>query len=98
LKTRTVWRKGCRENGSRNRRQYNIADSTGRDLIDIAVIRFPRMSNFTDFNVFKLVPGVSVAYVKSPAELGNPDMIILTVRRIPWGICFGCAKYVDWKL
>lgn len=46
-------------------------------LIDIAVIRVPRISNFTDFNPFESIPGVSLRYVKSPAELKNPDMIIL---------------------
>lgn len=46
-------------------------------LIDIAVIRFPRISNFTDFNVFECIDGVSVRYVKNTRELGNPDMIIL---------------------
>ncbi len=44
---------------------------------DIAVIRFPRISNFTDFNVFELIDGASVRYVNSVSELGNPDMIIL---------------------
>lgn len=44
---------------------------------DIAVIRVPRMSNFTDFNVFETIPGVSLRYVKSAAELKKPDMIIL---------------------
>lgn len=47
------------------------------EVVDIAVIRLPRMSNFTDFNVFELIPGVSVRYVKSEAELKNPDLIIL---------------------
>lgn len=46
-------------------------------LVDIAVIRFPRISNFTDFNVFGQLDGVSVRYVSSVKELGNPDMIIL---------------------
>lgn len=45
--------------------------------VDIAVIRLPRISNFTDFNVFELIPGVSLRYVKSVSQLGNPDMIIL---------------------
>jgi len=45
--------------------------------IDIAVIRLPRISNFTDFNALSLVPGVSVRYVSSTRELGMPDMIIL---------------------
>lgn len=47
------------------------------DLIDIAVIRVPRISNFTDFNPFEMVDGVSLRYVKHVSELGNPDMIIL---------------------
>ncbi len=47
------------------------------EAVDIAVIRLPRMSNFTDFNVFELIPGVSLRYVRSVAELQHPDMIIL---------------------
>ena len=51
------------------------------DLIDIAVIRLPRISNFTDFNTFEYIPGVSLRYVKSVRELKDPDMIILPVQR-----------------
>ncbi len=47
------------------------------DLIDIAVIRVPRISNFTDFNPLESIPGVSLRYVKNTQELGNPDMILL---------------------
>ena len=46
-------------------------------MIDIAVIRLPRISNFTDFNPFESIKGVSLRYVQSVAELKNPDMIIL---------------------
>lgn len=46
-------------------------------LIDIAVIRLPRISNFTDFNPFESMPGVSLRYVQRVSELKNPDMIIL---------------------
>lgn len=46
-------------------------------VIDLAVIRVPRISNFTDFNPFESMPGVTVRYVKSAAELGDPDMILL---------------------
>ena len=46
-------------------------------LIDIAVIRVPRISNFTDFNPLETISGVSVRYVKHPEELKNPDMIVL---------------------
>ncbi len=47
------------------------------DLIDIAVIRLPRISNFTDFNALEVISGVSVRYVRTVKELKNPDMIIL---------------------
>ena len=46
-------------------------------VIDIAVIRTPRISNFTDFNPFESIPGVSLRYVKRPGDLHSPDMIIL---------------------
>lgn len=45
--------------------------------VDLAVIRYPRISNFTDFNVFEQIPGVSVRYVTSVGALGNPDMVFL---------------------
>jgi len=45
--------------------------------IDIAVICVKRISNFTDFNRFETIPGVSLRYVHSSFELGNPDMIII---------------------
>ena len=46
-------------------------------MIDIAVIRLPRLSNFTDFNVFERFDGVSLRYVSKPDQLKDPDMIIL---------------------
>ena len=46
-------------------------------VIDMAVIRVPRISNFTDFNPLESIPGVSLRYVKHPSELGNPDVIFL---------------------
>ncbi len=52
-------------------------DRKASGLIDIAVIRYPRISNFTDLNVFEQIDGVTVRYVNNPSELGNPDMIVL---------------------
>lgn len=49
----------------------------GHGKIDIAVISYPRISNFTDFNVFEQVPDVSVRYIASAAELGCPDLVFL---------------------
>lgn len=46
-------------------------------LIDIAVIRLPRIANFTDFNPFESMQGVSLRYVDSVSRLKDPDMILL---------------------
>lgn len=49
----------------------------GKEMADIAVIRFPRLSNFTDFGAFERIPGVRVRYVGRPDQLGTPDLVIL---------------------
>ena len=49
----------------------------GQALLDIAVIRLPRLSNFTDFNALERMKGVSLRYVTDPDRLGSPDLIIL---------------------
>lgn len=46
-------------------------------LVDIAVIRLPRLSNFTDFAALERTQGVGVRYVSRAAQLGEPDLIIL---------------------
>ena len=43
----------------------------------IAVIRFPRISNFTDFVPLGLHPAIGIRYVENTRELGEPDMVIL---------------------
>lgn len=58
-------------------------------LIDIAVIRLPRISNFTDFNALEHIECASVRYVSGVGELGNPDLIILpgsknTIEDLKW--------------
>ena len=63
--------------------------STERKLIDIAVIRLPRISNFTDFSPFERYGNVSLRYVDSVGDLHQPDMIILpgtksTIADLKW--------------
>lgn len=55
--------------------RFGGSQETG--VIDIAVIRVPRISNFTDFNPFESIEGVSLRYVTNVRELKSPDMIIL---------------------
>ena len=52
-------------------------DARQEAAVDIAVIRFPRISNFTDFSVFEQFEDVSLRYVDSVEKLHHPDMIFL---------------------
>ena len=45
--------------------------------VDIAVIRLPYISNYTDFAPLERLPGVTVRYVAEASLLGQPDLIIL---------------------
>jgi adenosylcobyric acid synthase len=45
--------------------------------LDIAVIRLPRISNFTDFAVFDSMPDVCLRYVDTARALGGPDLLII---------------------
>lgn len=63
--------------------------ATGGGAVDVAVVRFPRISNFTDVDALRLEPGVRVRYVAHPAGLGDPDLVILpgtkaTVADLAW--------------
>ena len=62
---------------------------TGRKDIDLAVIRLPRISNFTDFAPFERFKNVSVRYVEKVSDLHDPDMILLpgtksTIADLKW--------------
>jgi adenosylcobyric acid synthase len=50
--------------------------AAGKEL-DIAVIRYPRISNFTDFDPLAAETDVSLRYVSKLSELGHPDAVIL---------------------
>lgn len=64
-------------------------NGSSRGIVDIAVVRLPKMSNFTDFDVFAQYEGVSVRYVTRYQELEAADMMILpgtksTVADMRW--------------
>ncbi|HEX2728167.1 MAG TPA: cobyric acid synthase [Rubrobacteraceae bacterium] len=49
----------------------------GRDVLRVAVVRFGRISNFTDFDALAHEPGVSVRFTESPEELLEADLAVL---------------------
>jgi cobyric acid synthase CobQ len=64
------------EEDSLSERYADKADHGNQD-IELAVIKLPHMSNFTDFNALENIQGVRLRYVGSVSELKNPDLIIL---------------------
>ena len=67
--------------------------------VDVAVVAFPRISNFTDIDPLVWEPDVSVRFVRSPRELGRPDLILLpgskaTVEDLGWMRSRGLAASV----
>jgi adenosylcobyric acid synthase len=71
----------------------------GRDTLRIAVVRLPRISNFTDLDALACEPGVSVRFVTSPGELADADLVILpgsraTVADLGWLRARGLAAEI----
>lgn len=62
---------------SLSERLIRTEGADGKELLDIAVVRLPHISNFTDFNVLERWPGVRLRYVARASLLQKPDLIIL---------------------
>ncbi|MDD5085683.1 MAG: cobyric acid synthase [Candidatus Omnitrophica bacterium] len=45
--------------------------------VKISVVYLPHISNFTDFDAFRLEPDVSLKYVKNCEDLDSPDAVII---------------------
>lgn len=45
--------------------------------VEIAVLKLPRIANFTDMHALAQVPGVSLRYVKGGEPIGRPQAVIL---------------------
>ncbi|MBN1219365.1 MAG: cobyric acid synthase [Anaerolineae bacterium] len=68
-------------------------------VVDIAVIRFPRISNFDDFDPLSAEPGVRVRFVERVDDLGLPQAIILpgskmTLADLAWLRQSGLAERI----
>ncbi len=60
-----------------------------KGFLRVAVVKLPRISNFTDVDALASEPGVLVRFATSPAELADADLVVLpgsraTVSDLAW--------------
>ena len=60
-----------------------------KDFLRVAVVRLPRISNFTDVDALAAEPGVLVRFADRPADLADADLVVLpgsraTVADLGW--------------
>ena len=65
------------------------APALGGDVLRVAVVRFPRVSNATDVDALATEAGVAVRLVSAPAECADADLLVLpgtraTVADLAW--------------
>ncbi|HWM38598.1 MAG TPA: cobyric acid synthase [Streptomyces sp.] len=70
-------------------RESATAQPHGTDVLRIAVVPVPLMSNFTDVDALAAEPGVVVRFTDRPEELSDADLVVLpgtrgTVRALEW--------------
>ncbi len=68
--------------------------------LDVAVVRFPHISNFTDLDALAVEPSVALRLVDRGSTLGRPDLLILpgtktTVADLQWLRQRGLASAID---
>ncbi|HEY6474578.1 MAG TPA: cobyric acid synthase [Acidimicrobiales bacterium] len=68
--------------------------------LDVAVLRLPRLANFTDIDPLVAEPGVSVRWVARHDALGDPDLVIIpgtrsTIDDLSWLRATGLAAALD---
>ena len=68
-------RLGIDDEDSVSLEEKNQAKTAGE--LDIAVLRLPKISNFTDFDALANESDVQLRYVRQGETIGNPDLIIL---------------------
>ncbi|MGH3341796.1 MAG: cobyric acid synthase [Carbonactinosporaceae bacterium] len=75
------------------------APPRGEEVLRVAVVRFPLISNFTDADALAAEPGVVVRFVTRPEELADADLLVLpgsraTVADLAWLRARGLADAV----
>ena len=67
------------------------ARDVGPEPLQVAVVRFPRLSNATDVDALACEPGVEVTMTTVPAVLRSADVVVLPGRGRRWRIWSGYA-------
>ncbi|WP_084965204.1 cobyric acid synthase [Thermoactinospora rubra] len=70
-------------------RAVGVRGPYGRQTLRVAVVRLPRISNFTDVDALAAEPGVVVRFVAEPGDLQDADLVVLpgsraTVADLAW--------------
>jgi adenosylcobyric acid synthase len=73
--------------------------SGGRGRVAVAIVRFPRLSNFDEFETLARIPGVEVRWCERPAELDGAALVILpgtkcTIGDLDWLRATGLAQAI----
>ncbi|MDR2394552.1 MAG: cobyric acid synthase [Treponema sp.] len=73
------------EDSLSNRFTHKRQDAT----LDIAVIRLPKIANFTDFYALEATEGLSIRYIDDVQDLQKPDMLVIpgtknTISDLKW--------------
>jgi adenosylcobyric acid synthase len=68
---------------------HRHSTSLDRDHLRVAVVKLPRISNFTDADALSAEPGVLVRFADRPADLADADLVVLpgsraTVADLAW--------------
>lgn len=69
--------------------QWRTRKAPAPNTVDIAVVSFPRISNYDDFQPLEHLPGVSLRFVTTPDEVCDADLLILpgsksTISDLAW--------------
>ena len=65
------------------------SDRGGPGVVDVAVVRLPHLSNFTDFDALALEAAVRVRMARDPGDLAGADLVVIpgtkaTVADLEW--------------
>jgi adenosylcobyric acid synthase len=71
------------------RQAQTTAQATAGDVLRVAVVRLPRISNFTDTDPLAAEPSVAISYATTPSEIAAADLVIMpgsrsTVEDLGW--------------